>query len=368
MAITQPDPLPGRRSEKGPPEGVDPPFKLRVRYVSAVAVAIGLAVAVLWFVGDVFLLLFAGILFAVLLQGLSHWVQEKLRLSYIASFGLVLGGILLVLALAAVLLAPQVARQMDDLVATLPGAIQRLRAQLGSYGWLQSILQQLPPADQMMAGVASMLSQVKSIFSGVLGAIANIIIIAFVSIYLAARPGLYTEGLIILLPRHRRERGREVLADVGHALRAWLLGKLFAMAVVGTVSAIALGLLGVPLALTLGIIAGLFDFIPYLGPVLAGVPAVLIALTESPTLALWVVVLFVGIQLAEGYLLEPLVARKMVSMPPALTIMMQVLLGVPFGLAGIALATPLTAVLMVLTARLYVEGVLGDNVKIPGQR
>jgi len=131
--------------------------------------------------------------------------------------------------------------------------------------------------------------------------------------------------------------------------------------VVGAATATGLWLLEVPLALILGLIAGLLDFIPYLGPLMAGVPAALIAFSISPELGLYTVLLFAGIQLLEGYLLSPLIEAKTVSLPPALTIAMQILFGTMFGMAGIALATPLAAVLSVLITMLYVQDVLRDR-------
>jgi predicted PurR-regulated permease PerM len=137
------------------------------------------------------------------------------------------------------------------------------------------------------------------------------------------------------------------------------------MLIIAVATSLGLALLGVPLALVLGIIAGLLDFIPYIGPIMAGVPAVMLALSDSPTQALYVVLLFVGLQILEGYVVLPLIERRTVSLPPALTISMQVLLGSLFGLSGIALATPLAAVVTVLVAMLYVQDVLGDPVSTP---
>jgi hypothetical protein len=149
--------------------------------------------------------------------------------------------------------------------------------------------------------------------------------------------------------------------DIGDTLARWLIGKSLSMLIVGIATAGGLTLLGVPLGLILGIIAGLLDFIPYIGPILAGVPAVLIALSISPDLALYTVLLFLAIQTLEGYVLQPLVEARAVEIPPALTIVMQLVFGSLFGFAGIALATPLTAMLMVLVNKLYVEDILGDR-------
>jgi predicted PurR-regulated permease PerM len=219
----------------------------------------------------------------------------------------------------------------------------------------------------MAAQASSMVTHAGVFFSGILGALASVVIVAFVGIYLAVRPASYINGLVRLFPADKRPRTREIMHEIGHVLAQWLLGKMISMVIIGCLTALGLALLDVPLAMVLGILAGLLDFIPYIGPIMAGLPAVLIAFSESPTLALYVLLLFVGLQTTEAYLLSPLIERRTVSLPPAITIMMQTLLGTFFGLAGIALATPLTAVLAVLVTMLYVQDVLGDPVKIPGE-
>jgi predicted PurR-regulated permease PerM len=170
------------------------------------------------------------------------------------------------------------------------------------------------------------------------------------------------------VPPRRRGRAREVLDELGTTLARWLMGKAVSMLAAGIMTAVGLSLLGIPLALILGIIAGLLDFIPYVGPLMAGVPALLIAFSASPEQALYVALLFGGIQLVQGYLLEPMIDQRTVSLPPALTIAMQVMFGAVFGMAGVALATPLTAVLIVLVVMLYVQDMLGDPVKPPAEQ
>jgi len=154
-----------------------------------------------------------------------------------------------------------------------------------------------------------------------------VVIILFVGIYFAASPTLYIEGFIKLIPQGRRTRIRDVLHQIGRTLARWLIGKSLSMLIVGVLTASCLSLLGVPLALILGIIAGLLDFIPYFGLIMADVPAVLIAFSISPHLALYTILLLTAIQLAEGYVLLPMIEAKTVSLPPALTIVMQLLFG-----------------------------------------
>ena len=340
-------------------------FLHRVALVDGLGVLFLLALAAVWYASHALLLIFACILFAILLYDMSQRVRQlvpmrrpfALALVVAVLFGLIGGG--------GYLMAPQISDQAHQLGKVIPETLDKLEATAQGSPALKSILGELPTTEQLQKAIGEMLPRAGLFFSGVLGALGNTIIIVFVGIYFALQPFLYIDGIVTLVPKRRRARAREVLDEIGVTLSRWLFGKVLSMIVVGITTATGLALLDVPLALILGIIAGLLDFIPYLGPLMAGVPAVLIALSISPELALYTVGLFLAIQTAEGYLLDPLVTRKMVSLPPALTIIMQVLMGAFFGLAGVALATPLTAMLAVLVTMLYVQDVLGDDVRTP---
>lgn len=325
-------------------------------------------VVLLWFASSVLLLVFSGILLAILLHDAGRRLRGWVPVSPGMALALVVVSALVVLGLGGWLLAPGVAEQANQLFDAIPRSLQRLQGALERYGFLQQIMGKLPSPESIASQASSMLARAGIFFSGLLGAIANVVIIAFIGIYFAARPDSYIDGFVTLVPVARRDRAREVLHEIGHTLARWLMGKLLSMVIIGILTAAGLALLGMPLALVLGIVAGLLDFIPYLGPIMAGVPAVLIAFAESPTLALYVALLFVGLQAAEGYLLMPFIDRRTVSLPPALTIIMQMFLGAFFGLAGVALATPLVAMLAVAVTMLYVQDILGDPVKIPGEQ
>ncbi|HEY5801891.1 MAG TPA: AI-2E family transporter, partial [Burkholderiaceae bacterium] len=245
--------------------------------------------------------------------------------------------------------------------------LETARNAMKEYPMLRRVVGELPEPEKLLQTVGGMMPRAGLFFSGVLGAVGNVFIITFVGIYFALQPYLYIDGFITLVPQDKRPRAREVLDEIGRTLAKWLLGKAASMLIVGVFTSAGLMMLGVPLALILGIIAGLLDFIPYLGPLMAGVPAVLIAFSDSPQTALYTVMLFAGVQLLEGYLLSPLIEKRTVSLPPALTIVMQVMFGALFGLAGVALATPMTAVLAVLISMLYVQDLLGDKVKTPSE-
>ncbi len=355
-----------RRAAASPP-GPHIEFLHKLVMIHAVAIVFILMLAGIWYAADALLLIFACILFAILLYELSVVVGKRFNMKRKYALPIVVLVMFTIIGVGGYLMAPQISDQADKLTEAVPKAISELRATLSQYDLARRLLGSIPTDDQLQKHIASLMPNAGLFFSGVLGALGNVMIITFVGIYFAAAPFTYINGIIMLVPHTKRARAREVMDEIGRTLAKWLVGKSVSMLVVGTLTAVGLSLLGVPLALILGIIAGLLDFIPYLGPLMAGVPAVLIAFSDSPTLALYVLMLFGGIQLIEGYLLQPFIEQKTVSLPPALTIVMQVLFGTLFGLAGVALATPLTAVLAVFVTMLYVQDVLGDNVKTPSE-
>jgi predicted PurR-regulated permease PerM len=199
----------------------------------------------------------------------------------------------------------------------------------------------------------------------VVEALFTLVLVVIVGIYLAAQPRYYVEGFLKLYPKAERPRLREVMDKVAFTLRWWLTGQLVPMACIGAFVGGGLLLIGVPLWLPLGILAALLNFIPNFGPIIAAVPQILIALAADPTKAIWVVLLNLAAQNLEGYLITPLVQRKAVEMPPALTILSQVLMGMLLGPLGIILAAPLTAASIVVVKMLYVEDTLGTPVPVP---
>jgi predicted PurR-regulated permease PerM len=195
--------------------------------------------------------------------------------------------------------------------------------------------------------------------------IVAVIVIVFIALYLAAEPDLYTNGILHLVPKRHRAHGARVLGSVRYTLQWWLIGQGVTMVVIGVLTGLGLWLIGVPLWFLLGLLAALFNFIPNFGPLVSFVPAVLLALAMGPSAAMWVAALYVAAQSFEGYLLTPMVQKKAVLLPPALTITAQVLLGVTVGALGVMLAAPLTAAALVVIKMLYVEEVLGDEMKTP---
>ncbi len=338
-------------------------FFIRVGIITVLV----LILLLMWYAVNILLLIFAGILLAVFLRGLSDLVSRFTNLPESLSLAVVIIGFIFTISGLIWGLAPSVFDQADELRRALPESVNKGEEWLTQYSWGRQIVERMPTFQEAMPDFSDALSRITGIFSSTVSAIANFVIILFVGIYLAIDAQTYTNGLVRLFPFERRPRAREVIDELGFTLWWWLLGKTAAMVVVAAVTWLSLTILGVPLALTLGLLAGLLDFIPNIGPFLAGIPAVLIALTVSPTIALYVLVFYFVIQSLESYVLTPILLKKTVKLPPALTIIAQVLLGVLVGGLGLILASPLAAVVFVLVRMLYLEDTLGESIVKPSE-
>jgi predicted PurR-regulated permease PerM len=181
------------------------------------------------------------------------------------------------------------------------------------------------------------------------------VIILFVGLYLALDPERYVRGFLLLISPAHRSQTRDILSKMAATMRQWLVGRILLMLLDAFLTGIGLWLLGVPLALTLGLIVGLLSFIPNLGPIVASIPAILIGLLQSPTQALYVAILYLAVQTLDGYVFTPIVQRHTVKLPPALTITSQLIMGVLLGGWGVLFATPLLATAIVLINQVYVR-------------
>jgi predicted PurR-regulated permease PerM len=224
----------------------------------------------------------------------------------------------------------------------------------------------VPSVEELLPDSRTAIGQATGAVSRTVSALGSFAIILFLGLVFAASPGPYVRGLLALVPERREARTREVLEAVTNTLRWWLVGRLISMTVIGVATGVGLALLGVPLAFLLGLIAALLSFIPNVGPILSAVPAVLLALVDGPRQALWVVLLYLGIQAVESWVLDPILDRKTVYLPPAVTVLTQLVLAIVAGLLGAALAAPLAAAGVVLVTMLYVQDVLGRDVPVPG--
>ncbi len=314
-----------------------------------------------------FFLVFGGIVFSVVISGLAHFLSDKTPLPYGASVAVVLLVLLGIIVGGIWLLAPTVGRQIDELSDSLPKSFERLQQSLMQTSWGRKLLEDIPenPGKFLSAGGSGkgVLSQVTGIFSSTLGGLVNVLIILITGIYLAANPGNYRKGFARLFNPGYRDRLLSVMDQCYDTLKNWFISRSITMTIVGVVTGVGLSILGIPFAIVLGIIAGITNFIPNLGPYIALAPALLVAFPQGTYEPLYVIALYMGVQSLEGYVLTPLLDKKFVSVPPALLLFAQVLLGLLVGLVGVLFASPLVAVLLVIVKELYIK----DRLEKKGQ-
>lgn len=325
----------------------------------ATGTLLAFALVVVVFAFDLALLLFGAVLIAVVLSGLTARLARFTRLPRTLCLVLVVVFIVGGLAAAVVLALPELLAELGQLRERIPEAVGKLQEFVNRLGWLETAYDALPKGELSLnrPGIAG---RVSSALSSTVGAFVNIAIVLLVAVYLAADPCPYVNGAVRLFPLKHRERARAVFDALGEVLFHWLQGQLVSMTVVGLLITGGLWALGVPLAATLGFISGVFEFVPNIGPILSGIPAALLAITVSPTHVVYVIALYTAVQTLESYFLTPMVMRRAISLPPALTIIAQLVGTLTAGWLGLLLATPLVAAIVVVVRKVYLESILGE--------
>lgn len=340
-----------------------PPLDVTTRRVllnAAAVAALVVGLLLLWHARDVLLLVFAGLLFGVFLRRLSTLVSGHTPVPPAVALALVVLGLTGALVGAFWLQGGTIAEESALLREELPRAAEEIRERIAGTELGGRLIEQLPEDEAaLLPDDPDTISRATGVVSSTFSALATAGIILFLGIVFAATPDVYVRGLLALFPEERVQRVRELLEQLSDTLWWWLIGRLIAMAFIGVVTGVGLALLGVPLAFILGLLAALLSFIPNLGPILSALPAVLLGFVQGPQTALWVVALYVGVQVVESYVLDPIIDRKTVYLPPAFTITAQLLMGLFAGLLGVTLATPLAAAVVVAVTMLYVQDVLG---------
>ncbi|GAB0113359.1 AI-2E family transporter [Acidisoma sp. C75] len=313
----------------------------------------------IWLLHDELLLIFLAVLLAASLRGAADRIARHTPLGPRAAMAIILCLVAAASIGFCIWVGPRLIQQGIDLARALAQEGQNLAHRYGNTSWGREVLQKLNASAG--ASAQSLAMPVLNIASVTFGAVAGFFVLVVTIVYFASSPHLYLKGLTALLPPARRPRALEVLAKVGHVLRWWFLGQLIAMLVVGVFTVIGLAIIGMPMALALGVMAGLLTFVPYFGAILAAIPALAIALGQGLHMALLTLIVFTVGHVIEGYIVSPLVQDRMVRLPPALLILSMTALGTLFGPLGIILATPLAASGLVLVSELYVVDVLKDE-------
>ena len=367
-----------------------------------------IALQLLWVGRSVVLLTFLGVLFGVALSGGVDSLERR-------RIPRALGAVLILLTFVGVLFAigaataPSITGQLQELKAQLPQAIGKIQ------GWVRDrqegvtqVLEQVTPeqadtgrpeearpdgaeqerkpaeggaaaqkdttngqplsvGDRLGDQIGSIGRHLFGFFSSTVAVLGGVVLILFVALFVAVDAETYQKGLMHLFPHEARPRAREVLSGTALMLRRWLLTQFIAMVLVGVLTAVILMFLGIKAAVALGIIAGVFEFIPIAGPILAAVPAIAMGFLDGPEKALYVALAYIVIQQLEANVLQPLLMKKGLELPPVLTIFTQGVLSLVFGFIGLLVAVPMLAAAIVPIKMLYVRDVVGDDVNLPGE-
>ncbi len=331
----------------------------RALVYASVAAAIAASALLLWHALPYLLLIFFGVLLALLLRAPADWLAARTPLRPGAALALVALLLLAALGIGAYFMGQAIATQSLELGERLPQIVENMLERLREQKWGQRLIDFFSggkdvDSQQVLGGALKFAGSAFEVVS-------SLAIVVFFAAFLSAQPSVYLHGILHLVPKPGRARAREVLESMGDVLQRWLVGQAVLMLVIGVLSFIGLTLLGAPLALPLSLIVGLLNFIPYVGPIVSAIPAIMVGFSESAQMALYVALLFIGIQSVEGYILEPIIQNKAVFLPPALILFAQIIAGLLAGPIGLAVATPLAAALMVAVKMLYIEDVLHDT-------
>lgn len=388
----------------------------------------GVVATVLWIASHALVLLFGAILFAVIFRGLANLLTRWTGLPDTPAVAAVLVLLLAVLAGFGWLFGSQVSNQFSQLAERIPTSLSQIERQIGSTQWGRELLERTGGLESLRSGgqqqsggsppqgapqgqgggqeqgngappqpaagggqpqgaqpqggspaggdgvipdgaassIGWLVRQAGSLLMTIVDGATQFVLVLFGAIFLAFQPGLYRAGVTKLVPHDETNEVRKVLDRTGDTLWLWAAGQLAEMVIIGILTGVGLWLMGVPAPLALGLIAGLLEFIPFAGPILAAIPGVLLALTVSPTLALWTILFYLFLQQLEGNVIMPVVQRKAVSLPPVVGIFALLVFGSLFGPIGVLFAVPMAVAVMTIVQVVYVKDTLHKDVEIGG--
>ncbi|MBW5436033.1 AI-2E family transporter [Bradyrhizobium canariense] len=325
-----------------------------------------------WYFAATLLLIFTGMLLGVGLNALTNALGRRVHLPHAVRLAIVCAALAVMLAGVAYLGGATIAEQASLLSKTIKSQITNVRSFLENHGIDTSFFDLgnaapaastdatptpaptpgshggLPGAGALASSGGAIVSQTFKLLLGTISAVGNIFIVLFLGLAFAAQPAVYHDGLLFLAPARHRARITLIIDGIGETLERWLIAQIIVMLAVGVVTWIGLVLIGIPGSFILGIQAGLLAFIPTVGAIIAGVVVVLASLASGWIPALSAFLLFMGVHAMESYVLTPILQRQALDIPPATLFAFQILLGVVFGIWGLALALPLVAIAKVM--------------------
>lgn len=341
----------------------------RIYDLLRLALAATAVIIAVWLLSEVLTVVFAAALLAVILHGVANLLHRATRLPYWAALTIVAVGILALLGGLIALAGPGLSEQATKLREALGTQAHGLHDRLSQSQWGRLALQHVPESlggDKFGGGAPNvptgLAGSVVGFVGTAFGLFGSLAVVVIAGLYLAAAPGTYVNGALRLVPLHHRAKAKELCVAAGHALWSWSAGQALDMLVVGILSGVGLWLIGVPLAFVLGVVAGLFNFVPYIGAIVGAIPAVIIAFSVGSSQGLETVALYLVIQGFEGNVMAPIIQKQAAHLPPGLTILSQTAFGAVLGVAGLIFATPLTAALLAVMTKVTTP--LDDGEKV----
>jgi predicted PurR-regulated permease PerM len=299
---------------------------------------------------NVLLMILAGVLIAVYFHGLGDMIERKTGLGRRICMILSVGGSFLFLGLLLWFMGTKIQNQITVLSDSLPNTIAAARVKMEDTQTGRKVL-------EYVAGDNSdrMFSTVQRFFSTSFGVLGNLYVIILLSFFFTANPDVYKNGMLMLIPPANKPVARASIDRISQMLKGWLKGTMLSMVLITFLIAIGLTVMGIPGALVLSLLTGMLKLIPNFGSMAAMVPGVLLALTVSTNTAIIVALIYVVSQTIVSNIVTPLIQKRMINLPPALTIISQVIMGTLSGALGIILAVPLLAIIIILVDELYVK-------------
>lgn len=337
----------------------------RIVLAAVILVAVYILAQGLLRLADLWILIFGSVVVAVVLRSISDPLVTRFKwrdgLAVLTAVLAVLG----LLALVSFLFGQQVAQQIDQLAETLPVAWEKVQGDFRGSPWAEHLV---APLQSVASNAGQILVRAPGVLMSTASAITTLVLVVVAGVFLSIEPGGSRDGVLSLMPKPWRPRGREVMNACGVALKGWLKAQLVSMVLVGTLVGVGLWIIGVPAPLALGMLTGLAQFVPIVGPIASAVPALLLAATGGLHPALLTLALYVAVSQLEANLITPLVQKNVAALPVVLGIFAVVGLGILFGPLGVLFATPLAVVLYTLVTMLYRRDVLGDeDARAPGE-
>lgn len=335
---------------------------------------VGFAIFVLfaWYFSGTLFLIFAGVLLGVALNALTELVGRFMGGPHALRLAVVCVVLAAMLAGVVFLGGSTIADQAKVLSTTLKSQVVNVKTFLEQHGVdtsyfdfngvtadpatdakpvtpaARSNSSGLPSAGAIASSGGAIVSQTLKIILGTVGALGNFFIVLFLGLSFAAQPSVYRKGLLHLTPPRHRRPVTTIVDRISDTLQRWLIAQMITMVAVGAITWIGLMLIGIPSAFILGVQAGLLAFIPTVGALLGGLIVVLASLASGWVAAASACVLFLGVHAMESYVLTPILQRQALDIPPATLFAFQILLGVVFGVWGLALALPVLAIVKVI--------------------